>query len=117
MSQVSSSQISNSRALISNVFYDLAYFQISSHMMLVSRKVVSTRKHQENVPKEEEKHYLQYNALANSLECAVREERRVPAQMEKGTRYTSAHRHADLPFIFHWCPDDKSTKYKENIAN
>lgn len=83
MSQVSSSHVSNSRALISNVFYDLAYFQISRYMMLVSSKVVSTRKHQENVPKEEEKHYFQYNALENGLECAVREERRVPAHSGK----------------------------------
>lgn len=47
--------------------------------MLVSNKDISTRKHQENAAKEEEKHYLQYNGLESCLECIVRGERRVPA--------------------------------------
>lgn len=51
--QLSSYQVSNSRAFIWNVAYNLAHFQISRYMMLVSSKIVPTRKHQENVPKDE----------------------------------------------------------------
>lgn len=82
-------------------------FSISRYMMLVSSKVVSTKKQQETLPKEDEKHCLQYNAVKICLECVVRGERRLPAQMEKGIKYSTAHRHADLPFIFHWGPNGR----------
>lgn len=105
LSQVGSSRVSNLRALIWNVFYDLACLQISRYMMLVSSKVISTRKHQENVPKEEEKHYMQYNALKIWLECVVRGERRLWDQMEKEIKHSTAHGHAAPPSIFHWGPN------------
>lgn len=52
--QDSSHHVSNPIAFIWNFVCDLAPFQIARYMMLVSSKVLPTRKHQENVLKEDE---------------------------------------------------------------
>lgn len=82
-------------------------FKYPDNMMLISSKVVPTRKHQENVPNEDERHRFQYNALENCLyknetvpkgiECVVRGEGRVVSTDEINVAY----RHANLPFIIH----------------